>query len=160
MSAGLHVDVPGGPSFDLQHLVLDVNGTLSTDGELIVGVAERIAQLLPLLGCHLVTADTHGTAQGIAAELGCGFTRLGDDRPQDVAKRAFVERLGADTVAAVGNGMNDTLMLTSAALGICVIGAEGASGRAVQAADLVCGSIGDALDVLLRPTRIVAGLRR
>ena len=51
-------------------------------------------------------------------------------------------------------------MLEEAAVGIVVIGAEGAAAHTVQAADLVVTSPLDALDLLLRPARLVAGLRR
>jgi len=46
-------------------------------------------------------------------------------------------------------GANDEAMLRLAMLGIAVIGSEGAATSAVLAADIVCGSILDALDLLL-----------
>ena len=46
-----------------------------------------------------------------------------------------------------------------AALGIAVIGPEGAAGAAVRVADVVCGSILDALDLLLDETALRATLR-
>ena len=38
----IELKVPGMQSFCLEHLVLDVNGTLACDGSLIEGVAERL----------------------------------------------------------------------------------------------------------------------
>lgn len=160
MGAGMQVAIPGGAALDLRHLVLDVNGTLSTDGVLLPGVQERIAVLAQSLECHVISADTHGTAGQIAATLGCAFTQLGTGQAQDQAKRAFVLGLGAGSVAAVGNGRNDALMLATAALGICVIGTEGAAVAALTAADVVSASIADALDLLLNPLRLAGTLRR
>jgi soluble P-type ATPase len=44
-------------------------------------------------------------------------------------------------------------------LRISVIGAEGAAGRALVAADVVVASVADALDLLRYPKRLVATLR-
>ena len=74
-------------------------------------------------------------------------------------KAALVERLGAAGCVAIGNGANDVAMLERAALGIAVVGPEGASGRALLAADVVCRSVLDAFDLLLDPRLLVATLR-
>ena len=50
-------------------------------------------------------------------------------------------------------------MLQEAALGIAVLGPEGLAAEALLAADVVVASIEDALDLLLRPHRLVATLR-
>jgi soluble P-type ATPase len=59
----------------------------------------------------------------------------------------------------VGNGRNDRLMLEAAALGLAVILGEGASSATLAAADAVCLSIADALDLLIHPLRLTATLR-
>src|SRR5205823_11960550 len=38
----LEVEVPGLACFRLEHLVLDVNGTLALDGKLVAGIAQRL----------------------------------------------------------------------------------------------------------------------
>jgi soluble P-type ATPase len=50
-------------------------------------------------------------------------------------------------------------MLRSAALGIAVIQREGAAAAALLEADVVVTDVRDALDLLLNPLRLVAGLR-
>lgn len=50
-------------------------------------------------------------------------------------------------------------MLRMAGVGIAVVQAEGASAEAVAAADVLVPSVTDALDLLLRPRRLVASLR-
>jgi len=152
------LQIPGMGSLDWHHLVLDVNGTLTVDGALAPGVAERIRILAGRVRVHLLTADTRGTVAGIAQDLGVAWARV--QRGQEAEqKRDYVDGLGAAAVIAVGNGNNDALMLSAAGLGIVVIGREGAATRAIMAADLAVHDITDALDMLLDPTRLLSTLR-
>lgn len=155
------IDIPGQGQLALRHLVLDYNGTLALDGVLLPGVAERLAILSAApcaLGIHVVTADTFGQVREQLAAVPCACHILGPGR-QDQAKLDVVRALGAREVAAVGNGRNDRLMLEAAALGIAVLGREGASREAMAAARIVCPAILDALDLLCHPLRLVATLR-
>jgi soluble P-type ATPase len=63
-------------------------------------------------------------------------------------------------VVAIGNGANDALMLEHAALGILVMGGEGAAVEALLRARVVVTDICEALDLLLFPKRLIATLRR
>jgi len=155
----IHLDIPGWESLELEHLVLDVNGTVALDGEVLPAVAERLTELSACLTIHLVTADTQGRAAEIAERLGVRLTCI-EARDEAGQKRALVERLGAEQVVAIGNGANDAEMLAAAAVGIAVLGPEGLVTVTLQAADVVVGRIEDALDLLLRPQRLVATLRR
>jgi len=138
--------------------VLDFNGTLAADGMLLPGVKDQLERLSGVLRLHVLTADTFGSARSALAAVPCEVSILEQER-QDVAKRAYVERLGASEVVCIGNGRNDRLMLWSAALGIAVIGKEGAAAAAVTAADVVTAGIVDALDLLQHPRRLLASLR-
>ena len=154
----IHLDIPGRGILELEHLVLDLNGTIALDGKALAGLPELLGALSESLTVHLVTADTQGQAVGIAGQLGVGLVLVtpGDESDQ---KRALVERLGAERVVAIGNGANDVGMLQAAALGIAVLGPEGLAVEALQAADVVA-TIQDALYLLLRPRRLVATLRK
>jgi soluble P-type ATPase len=154
----MRLDIPGLGRLELDHLVLDFNGTLAVDGRLAPGVARRLRALAPLLRLHVLTADTFGGAGRALAGLPCRLAVLRPGR-QAEAKARYVRRLGAARTACIGNGRNDRLMLRAAALGIAVILAEGAAAEALRAADIVVGNIGDALDLLLRPLRLAATLR-
>jgi P-type E1-E2 ATPase len=149
------VDIPGRAPLALEHAVLDVNGTLTRAGELLAGTAERLRALAAAIELHLLTADTFGTAEAIAAELGVPLERISHGN----AKRWFVERLGAEHCVAIGNGTNDAEMFEAAALSIAIVGPEGASLAALRIADLACRSINDALDLLGDPRMLVATLR-
>ena len=151
----LTVEIPGRETLTLHHLLLDQNGTLTDRGELIDGVAERLARVKADLQPHLLSADTFGTLEHLAEEL-----QLESHRVRTGAeKQRFLEGLGPQGCVAIGNGTNDERMLRAAALAIAVLGPEGTSTAAMMAAHLVCDSILHALDLLLDTRLLVATLR-
>jgi soluble P-type ATPase len=155
----IELEIPGRGVLRLQHLVTDVNGTLAVDGQLIEGVAKSLLGLRDRLQIHLLTADTHGRQESLDRQLGLQAVRI-PAGGESLAKAAFVRDLGADQVAALGQGANDVAMLHDAALGICVLGAEGTAVEALMAADVVAPNVLDALALLYQPLRLVATLRR
>ena len=155
----IEIEIPGRGTYRLRHLVLDVNGTIAHDGELVTAVADAVRLLAEQLHVVIITADTRGTAASLARTLGADVEILtpGDEAAQ---KGRFVRSLGAGTVVAVGNGANDESMLHQAEVGIAVIGGEGASATALAAADVVVTDVRDALGLLAEPRRLIATLRR
>jgi P-type E1-E2 ATPase len=151
----LSFDIPGSGPLRLDYLVLDVNGTLTDRATLIDGVEERIRRLRQALEPRLVSADTFGSLDAVAERLGLRADLI--SRGEE--KRAHVERLGAERCAAIGNGANDEGMLRVARLGIAVVGGEGASAASLRAADVICRSIVDALDLLLNEDALASTLR-
>jgi soluble P-type ATPase len=101
----------------------------------------------------------HGRQHVIDQQLNLQAVRLepGDEVLQ---KASYVRKLGAQGVVAVGQGSNDAGMLKEAALGICVFSAEGVAVETLLAADLVVPDIFAALNLLEKPLRIVASLRK
>jgi len=154
----LEINLPSRGQLAVRHLVLDLNGTLAEDGALIDGVAERLHRLADQVKVHVITADTHGDAAELLAGLPVDLEVL-PDHQQDLAKQRYVRTLSARECVTIGNGRNDSLMLSEAALGVAVIQREAASRQAIEASDVVCTSILDALDLLLIPTRLIATLR-
>ena len=153
---GIEVAIPGRRRIRVRHLVLDFNGTLAVDGKLAQGVGARIRRLATAVEVVVLTADTFGTAR-----------RALDGLPVTVhvvrngaEKRRFVASLGSEGIAVVGNGANDVPMFKTAALGIAVLGAEGTAADLLRAATIVARGINDALDLFLKPRRLVATLRR
>lgn len=155
----IEIVIPGRDAkLSIDHLLLDINGTLTVDGHLIPGVKERIARLKQIVEVHLLTADTYGMGTEVATALGCRL-ELVDPNQGGLDKVNYLAQLSKEHTAAIGNGYNDIYMLDEAALGIAVIGSEGCSVRALEKADIVTNAINDALDLLLNPKRIVATLR-
>ena len=154
----IDIEIPGGAVLKLEHLVLDYNGTIALDGDLIEGVEELLKQLAENIHLHVLTADTHGTVKAKVAAINCRLQVIGEDA-QDQQKGEYIKSLGKKSVAAIGNGRNDAVMLSIAALGISVLQNEGASPAAINASDIFCKDIRDALELLLRPERLKATLR-
>jgi soluble P-type ATPase len=151
-------EIPGYGLLTLEHLVLDYNGTLAVDGEMLPGVKTILKTLSGQLSIHVVTADTFGKAANGLDGVDCRLTVLKAGN-QDQAKVDFVNQLGADRTVCIGNGRNDARMLAAAALGIAVILDEGASMVSLNAADIVCTTIVSALELFMNPMRLTATLR-
>jgi len=154
----LKISIPGFRELHLEHLVLDYNGTLACDGEIIPGVPEALKALAEHLQIHVVTADTFGKARANLEGLPCKLVVLPRDN-QDRGKLAYVKRLDAARTVCVGNGRNDRLMLKEAALGIAVVLQEGAASETLHAADVCCTDIAAAFELLTNPLRLTATLR-
>jgi soluble P-type ATPase len=154
----LAIDIPGYTTLRLEHLVLDYNGTLALDGELMDGVRGRLDQLAGSLRIHVLTADTFGHARSRLEGVDCLFHLIGKG-DQALAKAEYVQGIGAQKSVSMGNGRNDALMLEASALGIGLILEEGGAVSALNSADIICTNINHALDLLLSPLRLTATLR-
>jgi P-type E1-E2 ATPase len=155
----LTIDIPGFGELAAENLVMDLNGTLGLEGVPDAGVVRRLRDLSQTLTLTVLTADTHGRARDLPTDFGLRIERLTPGREAE-QKAAFVRGLGAAATIAIGNGANDALMLREAKIGICVIGDEGASAQGMLSADVVVHHIHHGLDLLLKPKRLLATLRR
>jgi soluble P-type ATPase len=161
------IDAGVGGIYELEHVVFDVNGTLTHDGQLVPGVVERMHALRQILKLHLLTADTYRTQRtiinpmlAVEADPKIAWKILDKkDGPEDEQKKSYVLQLGKERVAAIGNGMNDRLMLAEAKLGIVVLGPEGTAVESLTAAKIAARDPAVALDLLLHPLRLKASLR-
>jgi len=155
----IELNIPGRGIVQLEHLVSDVNGTLALDGQLMDGLIRPLSSLNDRLKEHLITADTHRRQEIIDRQLNITALRLqsGDEAKQ---KADYVHQLGSNHVVAIGQGANDSLMIGAAVLGICVMSPEGVATETLLAADLVVPDIFTALELLEKPLRIVASLRK
>ena len=152
------VDIPGYRQLNLNHLVLDYNGTLAVDGTLVDGAGSLLTRLAGDMDIHVITADTFGQVRRGMADIPCSVSIL-PPGSQDQAKLDYITGLGPEQTVCMGNGRNDRLMLKAAGLGVAVILEEGAAAETLIAADVVCKTIIDALELLLEPLRLTATLR-
>ena len=155
----IEIQIPGWKDLTISTVLLDFNGTLAVDGKLLEGVAKRLTQLAEQVRVVVLTADTHGTALEALADLPVEVRKI-DAGSEAMSKRFIVDEFGTIRIAYIGNGANDEKALASASLGIAVMAGEGVFGPTMSAADLVVTSPTDALDLLLHPKRVIAGLRR
>lgn len=155
----IELTIPGRGALRIVHLVMDVNGTLALDGILIDGLARRLVSLRDRLEIHLLTDGMHGRQTANDELLKLKATRVLPGN-EAITKADIVHELGAETVVAIGQGANDAEMLKAAALGVCVMSKEGAAVETLLAADLVAPDIFAALELLDKPLRIIASLRK
>ncbi len=153
------ITIPNYAALQLEHVVLDYNGTIAKDGALKASAKELIRRLSENYTVHIITADTFGSVAAQSEDLGIVLKILTSlDHTQE--KADYIQALGSSRCAAFGNGNNDAKMLESAALGVAVMGEEGCATSTLLASDLVCKSIEEALELLLYPKRLTATLRR
>ena len=155
----IELNIPGRGIFQIEYLVCDVNGTLALDGKLLPGVTSLIRKIQDRLKVYLITADTHAKQCFIDSELElqAKIIQKGQEASQ---KSEFINQLGAEKVIAIGQGANDSEMLKTAAIGICVLSEEGTALESILSADIVVKDELSALRLVYNPLRIVATLRR
>ena len=153
----LKIQIPGREEITLSHLILDYNGTIAEDGEIIEAIRPRLAALSKCLSIYVITADTHGTAAKKCADLPLQVLTFPTTEVGRI-KAEQVQQLSGGVIT-IGNGFNDIQMSDAAGLSICVIGREGCCGALLMHTDVVVTSIEDALDLLLIPGRLRATLR-
>lgn len=152
------IEIPGFGTVRLGHLVSDFTGTLSVDGKLLPGVEERLNKIAEFLDIHILTADTFGQARAELGRVDCNLHILAGEG-HDIQKESYVEKLGPETVIALGNGNNDRKMLKAARVGVALLLEEGCAVDAAVSANILVRSTVDALDLVLNPKRMKATLR-
>ena len=150
--------IPGYKTLMIENVVMDFNGTISVDGRMRESVKQRIVQLAERYKVYVLTSDTQGTAARELANLPVSLEIYNNEHAGE-CKKSFVEGLGGDTCACVGNGNNDLIMFKTAALSIAVLEEEGLFAPLLTASDILMKSSEDALDLLLDEKRIISGLR-
>jgi soluble P-type ATPase len=150
--------IPGWGNMEIENIVLDLNGTIATDGKIPSEVKEKIKSLSDKVKIYILTADTQGTASEESSDMGVELLKVSEKDSTEVKLRVL-ESLDPTSTVAIGNGSNDHLILKEAALGIGVLGEEGMSASAMKNADIVVRDISNALDLFLKPKRLTATLR-
>jgi P-type E1-E2 ATPase len=154
----ISVTIPGWGNMEIENIVLDLNGTIATDGKIPSEVKEKINSLSKKAKVYILTADTQGTANKESSDMGVELLKVSEQDSAEVKLRVL-ESLDPTRTVAIGNGNNDQLILKEAALGIAVLGDEGMSVIAMKNADIVVKDISNALDLFLKPKRLIATLR-
>ncbi len=154
----IDINIPGRGDLTIESLVIDLNGTIATDGKIPSEVKERIQLLSRSVQIYILTADTQGTAQNEIKDMRANLVRI-EEEDSKKGKFEFIKGLDLEKTVAIGNGHNDQFVLKEAALGIAVLGDEGLAVSALKQADVVVKNISDALDLFLRQKRLMATLR-
>ncbi len=154
----IRINIPGWGDLDIENIVFDFNGTIATDGKIPIEVKEKIKLLSNEAKVFVLTADTQETAQEEVKEMNINLITVEYDS-SGKGKFEFIKNLNLENTVAIGNGNNDLLILKEAALGIAVIGDEGLSASAMKNADIIVKNVSEAIDLFLKPKRLIATLR-
>jgi len=152
------INIPGWGNIDIQNMILDLNGTIATDGRIPIGVKEKIQALSKKVKVYILTADTQGTANEETKDMEVELVKIQEENSRN-EKFKFLKTLHPEMTVAIGNGNNDQLILKESGLGIVVLGHEGMATAAMKNADIVVHNISNALDLFLKPKRLIAILR-
>ncbi|TCS82485.1 HAD family hydrolase [Tepidibacillus fermentans] len=151
--------IPGRGLLEIEHLVLDFNGTIAEDGKLIEGIKEKLIQLGKAFTIYVVTADTNGSVHRECEGLPVTVHVIGKE-DQLGEKKRFIQSLNSRGVISIGNGVNDEWMFEVSDIAIAVIGKEGCATSSLLKSNIVVVNILDAFDLLLKENRFIATLRK
>ena len=154
----IKIDIPGINEINIENLVLDYNGTIACNGEVLPGVVEILQRIKSKVTVYVLTADTYGTVKNKFENTGIKVHILENDNGT-LEKYEFVKHIGLQKTLSIGNGNNDVSMLKASVISIGVIGKEGCSSKVLMAADIVVTDIIDALALVEDPIKIKATLR-
>jgi len=154
----IKIVIPGWGNMEIENVVLDLNGTIATDGKISSEMKGKINNLSDKVKIYILTADTQGSASEEISNMEVELVNVSEEDSAEV-KLKVLESLGPQRTIAIGNGNNDQLILKEAALSIAVLGDEGMSASAMKSADIIVKNISNALDLFLKPKRLVATLR-
>ena len=146
----IRIDVPGREIIEIEHVVLDYNGTIALDGQLIEGAARRIRELCRSARVYVLTADTYGTVRAQCDGLGVEIKTFPRANASE-CKEEIVRALGGK-VACAGNGFNDIKMFA-------IMDGEGVCAGLIAHSDVLVRSAEEGLDLLLKTDRLRATLR-
>ncbi len=152
------ITIPCYRTITLEHIVLDYNGTIATDGILTEKIKTILHTLSQKYTLHVITADTFGSVKEEVRHLNIQLKVL-TSNDHTTEKAHYIQSLDASRCVAIGNGNNDRDMLKAAALGIAIIAEEGCATATLLQSDIVCTDILNALELLNSPKRLIATLR-
>jgi len=155
----IKIDIPGWENLEIENIVLDMNGTVAKDGRIPQEVKEKINSLSEKVRIYLLTADTYETADEEIRDTKAELVRIAGKDTQKW-KLEFLKTLNLEKTVVLGNGNSDQLIMKEACLGIAVLGDEGISTLTMKNSDLVVKSISDALNLFLKPKRLISTLRQ
>lgn len=155
----MKIEIPNYGTYNIKKIAFDFNGTLATGGEVPKKIIKKLESLSINFDVYILTADTFGTVREMVNDLAVEVAIIeGDDGTG--FKRDFVHKIGSDETIAIGNGNNDRLMVEIAAIGIALIGNEGAAIDTILNSDLVLSNICDVFALLEEPAKLIATLRK
>ena len=153
----LSIHRPGQVPLEVEFILIDFDGTLASDRRVHPKTKDRINLLAKRTKIYILAKGEREVIRDILRKVKAEIVFSSEGQCSQ-ERLELLTRLGKDRTVAIGNGQEDASMIEEAALAICVIGKEGASGGALRKADVIVTDILDALDFLLKPLRHQATL--
>lgn len=155
----ININVPGRCLYSIENVVFDYNGTIAVNGMISSSIKEKIAILCELANVYVLTADTYGSAAQECEGLNVKLMTFPRDDAGDY-KAKIVSNLGGNNTICFGNGYNDIKMFELSKISVAVLGDEGMCSGLVSVSNILVKSIEDGINLLLKPNRLIATLRR
>ena len=149
----------GQEPLEIDFILLDFEGTLASDRRVHPKAKDRINLLSKRTKIYILTKEEKILVEEVLKKVKAEIIYLMEGEASQ-QKLDLLRQLGASRTVAIGNGVDDVLMIEEAGLGISVMGKEGTFSEAMKKADVVFMNILDALDFLLKPLRQKATLNR
>lgn len=149
-------NIPEVGEIEIDTIVLDLNGTLSVNGQVVDGAKERLSALRQMgFEVILFTGDQRGTAGDLCSDLGIKFHKAVTSKE----KEELFLKLDVEKTAAIGNARIDNGTFKHAKISVATLQAEGIHTGILQYVDVIVPSINDALDLFIDKNSLCATMR-
>jgi soluble P-type ATPase len=153
-------EIPNFGQCEIHNILLDLNGTLTNFGNYPTGLKYLLQEVKKFFDVYLISANTRGTLDRIADELGIKAIHIPKSKSEKESKLTSLRVLNPEHTIVIGNGNNDIEIITQSKIGIAVLGNEGLSIQSLISSDLIVQSISDAFKILLDEKALIATLRK
>lgn len=152
----MQLNGPNNEIFNINTIVLDLNGTLSVYGEIKPSTRLLIQELKNLkYQIVLISGDIRGNATAIAEALGLDLY-IGKNGQE---KSTIMDLFDSKTTAAIGNARIDISTFQKSKISVATLQAEGIHTAILSHVDIIVPTIDDALNLFIHPKAIEATLR-
>jgi soluble P-type ATPase len=155
----ISIERPGQNNLEIEFILIDFEGTLAFDRRVHPKAKDKINLLSKRTKIYILVKEKKELVDERLKKVKAEITYLTEGEASQ-GKLDLLRKLGATRCVAIGNGVDDALMMDEAGFGICILGKEGTFPEAMNKADAVFLDILDALDFLLKPLRQKATLSK
>ncbi len=131
-------DIPNFGKCEIHNILLDLNGIFTNFGNYPTGLKYLLQEVKNFFDVYVISANTHGTLDHIAEELGIKAIHIPKSKSEKESKLTSFRVLNPEHTIVIGNGNNDIEIITQSKIGIAVLGNEGLSIQSLISSDISC----------------------
>jgi len=150
---------PGQEPLETDFILIDFEGTLASDRRVHPKAKDKLNLLSKRTKIYILTKGEKENVEETLKKVKAEIIYLTEGKSSQ-QKLDLLHQVGEKRTVAIGNGIDDALMIEEAGFGICVLSKEGISSETMKKADVLFTDILEALDFLLKPLRQKATLGR